>query len=68
MGAALVAKGSRLPACSVTGLWPAVVDSSRIVQNCPESIRPELTGITLALEGCPGEVDLNFEPLNVLNR
>ncbi len=47
MGAALVAKGGRLPVRSVT------------VFGQPSSIRPELTGITLALEDCPGEEDLN---------
>jgi ribonuclease HI len=48
MGAALVAKDSRMPARSVA------------VFGQPSSIRPELTGIALALEGCPGEDDLNI--------
>ena len=47
MGAALVAKGGRLPARSVS------------VFGQPSSIRPELTGIALSLEECPGEEDLN---------
>jgi hypothetical protein len=47
MGAALVAKGGRLPACSVT------------VFGQQSSIRPELTGIALVLEDCLGEEDLN---------
>ncbi len=44
----LVAKGGRLPARSVT------------VFGQPSLIRPELTGIALALEECPGEEDLNI--------
>ena len=47
MGAAMVAKDGRLPARSAT------------VFGQPSSIRPELTGIALALEDCPGEEDLN---------
>ena len=48
MGAALVAKDGRLPA------------RSSAVFGQPSSIRPELTGIALALEDCPGEEDLNI--------
>jgi ribonuclease HI len=47
MGAALVAKDGRLPARGVA------------VFGQPSSLRPELTGIALALEDCPGEEDLN---------
>ncbi len=48
MGAAYVAKDNRLPSSSL-----AVFGQS-------SSIRPELTGIALALEDCPGEKDLNI--------
>ncbi len=48
MGAAYVVKDNCLPSRSV-----AVFGQS-------SSIRPELTGITLALEDCPGEEDLNI--------
>ena len=48
MGAAYVAKDNRLPSRSVA------------VFGQPSSIRPELTGIALALEDCPGEEDLNI--------
>jgi len=48
MGAAYVAKDNRLPSRSVAVFGP------------PSSIRPELTGIALALEDCPGEEDLNI--------
>jgi ribonuclease HI len=48
MGAALVAKDGRMPARSVA------------VFGQPSSIRPELTGIALAVEDCPGEEDLNI--------
>ncbi len=54
MGAAYVAKDNRLPSRSVA------------VFGQPSSIRPELTVIdptvelTLALEDCPGEEDLNI--------
>ncbi len=48
MGAAYVAKGNHLPPRSVA------------VFGQPSSIRPELTGIALALEDCPGEEDLNI--------
>ncbi len=47
IGAVLVAKGGRLPARSVS------------VFGQPSLIRPELTGIALSLEECPGEEDLN---------
>ncbi len=47
MGAAMVAKDDRLPARSVA------------VFGQPSSLRPELSGIALALEDCPGEEDLN---------
>jgi hypothetical protein len=47
MGAALVAKDGRLPARGVA------------VFGQPSSLRPELTGIALALEDCPGEEDRN---------
>jgi hypothetical protein len=46
MGAAFVARGNRVPASSV-----AVFGSEM-------SVRPELTGIALALEYCPAEEDL----------
>jgi ribonuclease HI len=48
MGAAVVAKDGRMQARSVA------------VFGQPSSIRPELTGIALALEGCPAEEDLNI--------
>ena len=48
MGAAYVTKDNRLPPRSVA------------VFGQPSSIRPELTGIALALEDCPGEEDLNI--------
>ena len=48
MGAAMVAKDDRLPARSVAVFGP------------PSSLRPELTGIAIALEDCPGEEDLNI--------
>jgi hypothetical protein len=48
MGAAYVAKDSRLPSYSV------------VIFGQPSSIRPELTGITLALEDCPGKEDHNI--------
>jgi hypothetical protein len=48
MGAAVVAKNGPMQAHSVT------------VFGQPSSIRPELTGIALALEGCPAEEDLNI--------
>ena len=48
MGAAVVAKDGRIQARSVA------------VFGQPSSIRPELTGIALALEGCPVEEDLNI--------
>ena len=48
MGAAMVAKDGRLPARSVA------------VFGQPSSLRPELTGIAIALEDCPGEEDLNI--------
>jgi hypothetical protein len=48
MGAAYVVKDNRLPSRSVA------------VFGQPWSIRPELTGIALALEDCPGEEDLNI--------
>jgi hypothetical protein len=47
MGAVMVAKDDRLPARSVA------------VFGQPSSLPPELSGITLALEDCPGEEDLN---------
>jgi ribonuclease HI len=47
MGAAMVAKDDRLPARSVA------------VFGQPSSLRPELSGIALALEDCPWKVDLN---------
>ena len=43
-----MAKDNRLPSRSVA------------VFGQPSSIRPELTGIALALEECPGEEDLNI--------
>jgi hypothetical protein len=48
IGAAMVAKDGHLPARSVA------------VFGQLSSLRPELTGIALALEGCPGEEDLNI--------
>ena len=48
MGAAMVAKDGRLPARSVA------------VFGQPSSLRPELTGIAIALEDCPSEEDLNI--------
>jgi ribonuclease HI len=48
MGAAYVTKDNRLPPRSVA------------VFGQPSSIRPELTGIALALEDCPGGEDLNI--------
>ena len=48
MGAAMVAKDDRLPARSVAVFGP------------PSSLRPELTGIAIALDDCPGEEDLNI--------
>ena len=48
MGAAFVSQNNRMPARSVA------VFGSR------SSLRPELTGITLALEDCPQNVDLNI--------
>jgi hypothetical protein len=48
MGAAVVAKDGRMQVRSVA------------VFGQPPSIRPELTGIALALEGCPAEEDLNI--------
>ncbi len=48
MGAAYVAKDNRLPSRSAA------------VLGQPSSIRPELTGIALALEDCPGKEDLNI--------
>jgi len=48
MGAAFVAKDSRLTERSVAVLGP------------PSSIRPELTGIALALEACPQEEELTI--------
>ena len=48
MGAAFVAKDNRLQARSVAVYGP------------PSSIRPELTGMALALEDCPRETDLNI--------
>ncbi len=48
MGAAFVAKDGRLQARSVA------------VFGQPSSTRPELTGIALALEGCPDEGDLSI--------
>jgi len=48
MGAAFVAKDNRLQARSVAVYGP------------PSSIRPELTGIALALEDCPQEEDLSI--------
>ena len=48
MGAAMVAKDDRLPARSVAVFGP------------PSSLRPELTGIAIALEDCPGEEDLTI--------
>ncbi len=48
MGAAVVAQDGRIQARSVA------------VFGQPSSIRPELTGIALALEGCPAEEDLNI--------
>jgi len=48
MGAAYVTKDNRLPPRSVA------------VFGQPSSIRPELTGIALVLEDCPGEEDLNI--------
>ena len=48
MGAAVVAKDGRMQARSAA------------VFGQPSSIRPELTGIALALEGCPTEEDLNI--------
>ncbi len=48
MGAAYVVKDNSLPSRSVA------------VFGQPSSIRPELTGIALALEDCPGEEDLNI--------
>jgi hypothetical protein len=51
MGAALVAKEGRLPACS---------DGSVAVFGQPSSLMPDLTGIALMLEDCPGEEDLNM--------
>ncbi len=47
MGAAVVAKDGRMQARSV-------------VFGQPSCIRPELTGIALALEGCPAEEDLSI--------
>ena len=48
MGAAVVAKDGRMQARSVA------------VFGQPSSIRPELTGLALALEGCPVEEDLSI--------
>ena len=48
MGAAMVAKDDRLPARSVA------------VFGQPSSLLPELTGIAMPLENCPGEEDLNI--------
>ncbi len=48
MGAAVVAKDGRIKARSVA------------VLGQPSSIRPELTGIALAPEGCPAKEDLNI--------
>ena len=48
MGAAMVAKDGRLASRSVA------------VFGQPSSIRPELTGIALAVEDCPREEDLNI--------
>ncbi len=48
MGAAYVAKDNRLPSRSVA------------VFGQQQYIRPELTGITLSLEDCPGEEDLSI--------
>ena len=48
MGAAMVAKDDRLPARSVA------------VFGQPSSLLPELTGIAIALDDCPGEEDLNI--------
>jgi hypothetical protein len=48
MGAAYVVKDNRLPSGSVA------------VFGQPSSIRPELTGIALAREDCPGKEDLNI--------
>jgi ribonuclease HI len=48
MGAAVVAKDGRMQARSAA------------VFGQPSSIRPELTGIALALEGCPAEEDLSI--------
>jgi hypothetical protein len=47
MGAVMVAKDYRLPARSVA------------VFGQPSSLRPELSGIALALEDCPGQEDLS---------
>jgi hypothetical protein len=51
MGAALVAKEGRLPARS---------DGSVAVFGQSSSLLPDLTGIALVLEDCPGEEDLNI--------
>ena len=48
MGAAYVSIGGRLPSRSVS------------VFGQPSSIRPELTGIAMALKDCPDEEDLNI--------
>ncbi len=48
MGAAVVAKDGRMQARRVADFGQ------------PSSIRPELTGIALALEGCPAEEDLSI--------
>ena len=48
MGAAMVAKDNRLPARSVA------------VFGQPSSLRPELSGIAIALEDCPGEQDFSI--------
>ncbi len=48
MGAAMVAKDGRLPARRVA------------VFGQPSSRLPELIGLALALEYCPGEEDLNI--------
>jgi hypothetical protein len=54
MGAAYVTKDNRLPPRSVA------------VFGQPSSIRPELTGIALAVEDCPGRARPGGEDLNVL--
>ena len=40
--------------------WPKTAACLHAAFGQPSSIRPELTGIALALEDCPGEEDLNI--------